>query len=256
MFFRRKKNKRPKGQPEQRAHYRSELGSNHSLEITLEPPDRSLIPAELVNLTVRGAGVRVPAETATGLEGDDVLEVCISSKRDRWTIKTPAVVRQVNEERGHLSCGIEFINLGNLYSQMEDALGRYFNRRAHLRVHPHFDRPDSVTLSSMGNKMMGTVYDLTTHGLGIVLSHVEAAPLKLETEARVSLQLGRKKAVLDGPTVIRHRRKLSMGELVGVEFDLEHESGFGQHQKLLGEYCAKREREMAAWDSSFEGDAA
>jgi c-di-GMP-binding flagellar brake protein YcgR len=140
-----------------------------------------------------------------------------------------------------------------LYSQMEDALGRYFNRRARQRVRPEMDRPLSAHFSSRGQVMWGTVYDLSTKGMGLVVDHVEAARLTKHAEGTVRFQLPDSKKDLEGSVFIRQHRRLREQDMVGLEFDLEQAGGFADHQAELAEYCAEREKRMTELEVSWEG---
>jgi len=257
MFFRKKKKgPEPKAPelPEQRAHYRIRPPEDDPLRIWLELPSGEQVEAALLNLTISGAGVRAPVTAAGPLSREDVLGITIQSTWDSWSIRTPVMVLGAQPaDDGSVDYSVQFINLGNFYSQMEDALGRYFNRRARLRVRPEMDRPLSAQLSSGGQSMWGTVYDLSTEGMGLVLGHVEAARLTPDAEGIVRFRLPGSKAEMVGGVFIRRHRSLREQDVVGLEFDLGSPEGFAQHHAALEEYCVECERQMAELEVSWEG---
>lgn len=254
MFFRRSRKKGPE-QPDQRAHYRIRLPEDDPLRIWLERPGCEPQEAYLQNLTIRGAGVTTSLTDDGVLSSEDVLGVTIQSTWDSWSIRTPAMVRGAKAgDEGTVDYSIQFINLGNLYSQMEDALGRYFNRRARQRVRPEMDRPLSAQLSSRGQVMWGTVYDLSTQGMGLVVDHVEAARLTVNADGTVRFQLPGPRKDLEGGVIIRQHRRLREQDMVGLEFDLADRDGFVTHEEMLSEYCAEREKRMNELEVSWEGE--
>jgi c-di-GMP-binding flagellar brake protein YcgR len=253
MFFRRRKKERTT--PERRGHYRHPVPPEPGLRITLRREGGEPLEGALIDLTIRGAAVCVPESIAGTIQPSDLLDVAIWSEQEQWRIETPAAVRQARCTDDP-AIGIEFINLGNLYSQMENTLGRYFNRRARVRIQPEFDRPVTAHLSSRGCSLSGTVYDLSTAGMGLIVSHVEAVLLKQDAEARVRISLPGCKKDLSGTGTVRQQLRLGEQNVIGLEFDLEQEGGFCDHHQELSDYCAAVEKAKVDWESAWERDAA
>jgi len=252
MFFLRKKQP-----PEQREFYRRVLEEDDSMRVLLERFEHNELEASLLDLTMRGAGVRVPAPEGQAPKVSDVLEVTIQSQRDGWEIRTPGIVRQVKAQKGGaILCGIEFINLGNLYSQMDDTLALYFNRRSRVRVPAEADSPISADLASTGHRLTAVVYDLTTKGIGLLVRHAEATPLRVDAAAIVRLKLPDSKNDMEGRAFIRQHRALHYQDVVGLEFDLRQTEGFAAYQDQIAAFCARRLAERAKWEEPWCEEAA
>lgn len=247
MFFRRKKQP-----PDQRESYRRTPGEFDSIRVVLERSEQDVLDASLLDLTMRGAGLRVPARQAPGLQADEVLELTIESDIDGWKIRTPGVVRQIKPgQGGSIEYGIEFINVGQLYSQMDDMMARYFNRRSRVRVPVDSDRPVAASFYSTGHRLMAVVFDVTIHGVGLLVRHAEATALRVGAPANVSMKLPGSKKEIGGGTFIRQHRAIHDQDILGLEFDLKDLNGFVAHQDLIAAYCAKRLAERDTWEEPW-----
>ena len=250
MFFLRKSKRAPDWE-EQRGEYRMVLPDGHPVRMVVLRQDGVQIPTYLIDLTLRGARFRSNRDASEALRVDDLVEVVISTDGES-SVRTPALIRRRSLVSDGVEWAIEFVNIGNLYGQWDDALGAYFNRRSHLRIAPDLDRPLSASLASKGNRMMATVYDLTVKGVGLLVSHAEATALKQFDPARVSLRLPKTRKELSGPATICQHRRFDDRDVVGLVFDLSDPDGFAKHGKALAKYCAEREEEMRAYEDSWE----
>ena len=250
MFLTRRKPSSPtQDWQERRWEYRLVVPPDNSVRMTLIRQDEIQIRTTLIDLTVRGARFRLRGEGAH-FDSDALFQAVITTDGS-WVVRTPARVRRQLVTPDGVEWGLEFINHGNLYGQWENALGQFFNRRSNLRTRLDFGRPLMGNLASKGIKMSGAVYDLTTRGAGLVLSHIEAAPLKLNDPARLTVLLPGLDRKLMGPAVIRSRRRFDDRDIVGIEFDLSDPEGFAAHERLIAEYCARRELELVQWQESW-----
>jgi hypothetical protein len=165
------------------------------------------IPTYLMDLTLRGARFRSNRDAGQALHVDDLIEVVVTTDGES-SVRTPALIRRRSLVAEGVEWAIEFVNIGNLYGQWDDALGPYFNRRSHRRIAPDLDRPLSASLSSKGNRMMATVYDLTVKGVGLLVSHAEATALKQFDPAKITLRLPKTRKELSGGGTICQLRRL------------------------------------------------
>ncbi len=251
MFFRRRnRSRRP---AEQRSVYRSNLPRDHGIRAVLEKPNVPFLELELRSLTFRGAGFVAPAAYDVALHEGDFYDVSLWRTDDTWSVRTPAAIRRVGPiEDGRFEVGVEFVNLGDLYGQMSDGLGRLFNRRALKRVQPHAAQPVTASLYSHGHRMPGTVHDLTALGVGVVVDHVLAVPLRVDSDARVTLRLPGQNDELVGLAYIRQIRRLREKDVIGLEFDPADTHGFPAHAGTIQAYCEERERALRELDASVE----
>jgi c-di-GMP-binding flagellar brake protein YcgR len=248
MFFSRKKNKA--SEAERRVAYRSLLPEDHPLRMFIRRSDESIIETELIDLTISGASFRLLEQYPAEFQVDEMFDVAISIGAG-LEVHTPAVARRDVSGPGGIEWGVEFINIGNLYGQWDNILGQYFNRRTRVRVGIDLDRPLSASLASHGAKMLATVYDLTIHGVGLLVSHIEAGPLKLEADARVTIRLPDSKKEIMGWASIRQHRRFDQRDVIGLRFDLSDPEGFAKHEAVIAEYCTEREQELTQWEEGW-----
>ena len=187
MFLRRRKKKFDPAGPKRRQQYRVALSDDPTVRLSLVRSDGSEVRTQLLDLTVRGVRFRT-CEEGLDLHVDEIFQAVVTADMG-WVVQTPAMVRRHQPTGEGNEWGMEFINAGNLFGQWENCLGHYFNRRSNVRLCPDEDLPLGGWLSSRGNKMYGTVYDLSVAGAGILVSHIEAVALELDEDARVGFRL-------------------------------------------------------------------
>lgn len=149
MFFSRRKKERAHERDDRRGEYRCVLPADHPVSILVKRSDDTTFEVEPLDLSVRGASFRTSGKNLEGLVEEEVIELVITIGEGRQ-VRTPGVVRRrIDSEQG-TEWGAEFINLGNLYGQWENALGHYLNRRSLIRVEPALDRGLTGSLLSEG----------------------------------------------------------------------------------------------------------
>ena len=248
MLFGRKKQP-TSDQSERRSEYRLSLPAGHPVLMTLERSEGGRCPTQVLDLSFRGACVRL-LDPAARFEVGEVLEAVIGD--GQWSIRTPAMVCRETALATGVEWGLEFINSGNLFGQWDNALGNYFNRRGFPRIAMDLDQAPPAVLSSRGHKMPGAVYDLTVEGVGLLVSHVEAVPLRIDNPARITLKLPTRRRPMEGGGTLRNLRRFDNRDIVGLQFDLSEPKGFAQYQVEIAEYCQQRELELAQWEQGWD----
>ena len=237
MLFRRKN----KSKHTARSHYRADLSAAETILATIISPTGYAPEGVVANLSIHGAGVMIPFEADPGLQIGDVVELILRGPSGGWTVQTPIRICQSSQQGPRdILIGCEFINLGNLYSQLENALGVYFNRREHVRVQPELSRKIIAQVRANARRIRSPIYDLSLSGLGIALHGYQRDWVQVGQEVDVSFNLPGVKKELQGPAHIRHFDPLTSNLLVGVEFDLEAPKGIGKHTKRLEAYIGER----------------
>jgi hypothetical protein len=238
MFFGRRKRSRP---GDRRSLYRSRVLNPEQLTAHVVTPSRGFVSVEVVDMSIRGVGLRVPFEHDPELSAGDLVEVQIACDKEGWTISTPAQARQRHQpDERHIQYGFEFVNTGDLYAQLEDALGRYFNRRRSPRVRPADDAQPKVRLHCGTHRTTGTLNDLSVLGMSVIVPHVAAAQLEVGDEVELSFTLPEGRGPLEGSGFVRHRRRMGPNDLVGIEFDLSRASSLSDGGRELATYVDDR----------------
>ncbi|MDA0947784.1 MAG: PilZ domain-containing protein [Planctomycetota bacterium] len=143
------------------------LPPSDSLVVELDWEGRT-IPANLVDLSARGIGVRTAQEASEQIPVGALVRLVIAHPIDGWQVETTAEVRNVGlTGPEHQHVGLQFINEGQLFQQLTSALGRYFNRRGESRAAAQADEPTWVSVRSGECTFEGTLYDLSTSGVGV-----------------------------------------------------------------------------------------
>jgi hypothetical protein len=189
------------------------------LHVTLrtggEPPFR----VHLERMSIQGAIIVLPFHLAP-LDGS-AAELEIRHVEDRWTVTTAALAREIHKASSDsVSVELRFTNLGGLYAQLDDALGRYFDRRAAARITPEFPADVRVKLAQGAHRARGSAHDLSLTGVGATVSLVEAFPFKGGELAELTLDIPGCQPELVGPVFVKHVHRAGPRAVLGVEFDL------------------------------------
>jgi c-di-GMP-binding flagellar brake protein YcgR len=252
MFFKKKTTPIPKTRAEQRAHYRKRNSKSQTLEAHLIAPGWDALRVELVDLSARGVCLRVPFAKDRNLKVDDLVEVAIGSMM-RDEIKTTARVANVAREgESHVRYGLEFVNVADLYAQLDEFYARHFNRRRHVRVLPSLDRKVQVKLHWCGEEVSGHVYDVSESGIGVSLSRDSSARIAEVAKLELSLKLPGVEGVLTGTATVRNRTAMSNQTLVSLEFEANAPDGFARNAPTLARFVERRVAEMTKWEQSWE----
>lgn len=189
------------------------------LHVTLrtgsEPPFR----VHLHGMSIRGADIVLPFHLAP-VDGS-VAELEVRHIKDRWTVTTAAVAREARKASSDsVHVELQFTNLGGLYAQLDDALGRYFNRRAATRITPELPADIRVKLAHGAHRARGTAHDISLTGIGATVSLAEAFPFKGGELAEITLDIPGCQPELVGPVLVKHVHRAGPSAVLGVEFDL------------------------------------
>ena len=215
------------------------------LHVTLraggEPPFR----VRLERMSIQGANIVLPFHLAP-LDGS-VAELEIRHIKDHWTVTTAALAREARKASSDsVRVELQFTNLGGLYAQLDDALGRYFNRRAATRITPRFPAEVKVKLAHGAHRARGTAHDLSLTGIGATVSLAEAFPFKGSELAELTLDIPGYQPELVGPVFVKHVHRAGPRAVLGVEFDLLADSPLrarrAEYVRFLKERLSEFER--------------
>ena len=247
MLFRRKKKNVPRAPAsapcDHRHLYRAPVKPG-SLQAQMIREGGAPIQIQVCDMNLEGIGVELPSNVDPRLEKGEVVSLELRKDDGTWSIDTPARVEHLEPGAKGQRCGLGFLHLGSLYAQMEDSLGRFFNRRRHVRVRPEFGQDILVRLRQAGHKPRGLLHDLSQSGLCVALDLVSSASIKEGTSVQVALELPGVRGTLEGPTRIVSKRRLGLREFVSLAFE------FDAPPSLL-DYVERRAGEIAAFSAEL-----
>jgi PilZ domain len=253
MFFRRKpKQEAPPAQPEeQRRLYRAAVDPE-MIRATVTRGDEEPLLVGVTDLSLEGAGIEIPFHLDPEFEAGDLVDLALSHMHDGWSVTTSAQVEQTHPKIGaNVPYGLTFLGTGSLYAQMEDTLGRYFNRRRHERVRPDLDKDVEVRLRQGGHRPRGPMHDLSSSGMCVAIDLVAAVSLKTGAQVEIRFELPGCKGEFEGRANLVARRRLGPKEFVSLEFDLQAGGSLAErHGDLVG-YVARRSEQIAAFSRAL-----
>ena len=201
------------------------------------------VQARLVDLSIQGISVVVTLQAFPALDEGEIVGVRIEHVRDDWTIATPGLVRVIEFEGSRwVRLGLEFVNPGNLFAQLENDRGKYFNRRRAARV--SLEHQLEAVLRQKGPRISAKVHDISTCGFGGSVDHVQAATLR-PGELRLGLSLPGDLGSVEGPAELMYKaRSNGARDRVGVAFELAAwaKKDAEAMQYLVDQYLAARFR--------------
>lgn len=250
-LFRRKRDAHPEDEEvtlteEQRLFHHSSIPDASDLSACISFGDEGPpIGVELLDMNIQGAGLRMPFHLAPSTAADQFVELVVSHALDGWRVTTPARVTRVAKiDEQHVHVGLQFVNLGDLYAQLDDALGRYFNRRSTLRVQPAEGEEVRVRIAYQHHRLRGNAFDVSRTGVGVRLSLVQAAIFKTGEAVHLKLEIPTIKASLEAPASVRHGYRLREDVVLGMEFELDQPCSLSTHRKAFHAYIEGREQRM------------
>jgi c-di-GMP-binding flagellar brake protein YcgR len=246
MLFR---NKKPLARIERRRQYRIPQSKKHPLSATLKQGQTSL-QAEFIDVSVHGVGLKVAAERGDKMELGDVVELTVMSF-SHGKVTTPGKLVHKESDGKFVRVGFEFVNVGDLYAQLDAFYSRIFNRRRSVRVRPELDRKLTVVMRWAGKELKATVTNVSDTGLGIVLPVDSANELENVDKVAIQFKLPGATEPLHGAASVRNKSTVSGQFLCGLMFDFDQQSSLATRRSEIGAYVEKRAEEIAKWESSW-----
>lgn len=200
------------------------------------------VQGRLVDLSIQGISVVVTLQSFPAVDEGEMIGVRIEHTRDDWSIATPGLVRVIEFEGSRwVRLGLEFVNPGNLFAQLENERGEYFNRRRAGRI--SFDDGVTAILKQRGARANVRVNDLSICGIGGWLDHVQGALLK-PGPVRILLGLPGEAGQVEGDAELVYKLRNGEQDRIGVSFDLESWARKDADTviNLVEDYLAKRFR--------------
>ncbi|MCP5020279.1 MAG: PilZ domain-containing protein [bacterium] len=228
---------------------RNAIPDSETLVVELDLSNGDMAPADLYDLTIEGSAVIAPEDLVAEINEGDVLQFTLAHPMHGWSVCTPAkVIRSVPQGPGQTLIALQFINTGNLYSQLDNAMGRYFSRRRNNRVHPDKGKVIDVKVADGSTQFTGKIYDISTEGIGITLSQEEGRQLHPDMPLSAAFMLPNSDQLIQGEISVRQRRMMGDMAFVGALFSEQ----FCGYSDIFVDYVKMRKLENLAFEDSFE----
>lgn len=190
-----------------------------ALVVQVESSIREPVQGRLVDLSIQGVSVVLMLHAFPAMTEGEIVGVRIEHVRDEWGIATPGLVRVIGFEGGRwVRVGLEFVNPGNLFAQLENDRGEYFNRRREGRV--SVDGEVEATIKQKGTKVRAKINDLSVCGIGGWVDHVGGATLRTHEPVQLTLRLPDELGTVEGAAELVYKARNGAQDRVGVSFDL------------------------------------
>lgn len=215
------------------------------LKVHLETEGVEPFAVDLHDLSIRGAKVIAGFELAPLAEGSTAT-LDIHHPLDGWRVRCTSEVRSVDSDGGtEVVLDLQFVRMGELFSQLDDALGRFFNRRTDDRVKPKTDGDVHVKIAREHHRLRGVAHDLSPTGVGVRLPLAQAAILRSGSAVSLTVDIPELGEPLECPAVVRHGYREGADVVLGVEFDLEADSSMRERRRAYMEYIDDRRYDLA-----------
>ncbi|MCB9913931.1 MAG: PilZ domain-containing protein [Planctomycetes bacterium] len=215
------------------------------------------VEARLYDLTLSGAGVRIEFQDDPCLAEGALVELRLEHVADGWQVDTPARVIYVRQADDlHVQYGFEFVNVGNLYGQMDNAWSHYFNRRAE----PHFgldlDAPMMARLRQHHQRVDAVVTNVSAGGMCLRVPHSLASQLALDEPAQLFFSAWDLAGEVELEVTLLNRRRLGEYDFLGLAVSAEQPERARVGYRSLLDYVARRQRELEAREAALRRSAA
>ncbi|MDX1487385.1 MAG: PilZ domain-containing protein [Acidiferrobacterales bacterium] len=237
-----------------RKHYRVTPDQQQSLDVTVQTADGQIFSAELLDITVEGAGTRFRRDAGPTLALGQAATLTFTSARLRQPIHVHAKVRSRAELGAFRSYryGFEFDERDELQRQLSGEIFRLFNQRLFYRVEPDPAEPiemlirlpelDSATPRSTTDTMArGRVKDICGVGAALLLDRAVETTFAATDLVEVSFTLPSSGARVHLAAWIRHRELQDEYVCYGLEFDSVRSQQFTQQQNEILRYAKRRQ---------------
>ncbi len=202
---------------------------------------------ELFDMNIRGARVLIPFQLAPTEAGDQAVALDVEHETGNWSVRVHARVVQLHnwsDERVMLE--LEFTRVGELYAQLDNALGRYFNRRDSDRVTPSDNERVGVRIAYGHHRVRGLASDLSSTGLCTRAPLVQAAVFQLGEHIKAYISLPGKDEEIEVGGVVKHGYRTGEDVYLGIEFDLSAPCSMAEHRTDYLRYIEQRRKASSA----------
>lgn len=235
---------------EERGSYRRRQTPRKDIAVHVVTP-AGTYQGDFQDVCVQGLGASFRLTNDPQLGENDVVEVVVKCGM-RNEISTPArtVYGQV-DEAGRKRYGFQFINEGNLYSQLDNFYARLFNRRGSPRVRPALEHSVVATIGWRSNELDVVLSDVSATGAGITMTMHDAMQIAGIDRLRLRFELPGVRDTFEGEVRVEKRKQTGKRAWFGVSFDFDAGGSLSELAGELAAFVDRRVEEMEGWESSW-----
>lgn len=223
------------------------------VEMDLDDGHTPVIPGDLHDMHVNGGSVTIPLDLAGELTPGVIVQLTVAHPVHGWTVSTPACVMHTYPEgTGQTRIGFAFMNMGNLYAQLDNAVVRYFNRRRGTRFFTALDQSFDAQCTYAGESISGRIHDLSRVGMSLIVDKQSTGSLAEECDLAIRFSLPDSKEEISGEGRIVSARDLGDHTFYGIDFDVDAEDGFRAYQELISKYVLERRHLTDDYEQALE----
>lgn len=235
---------------EQRGSYRRRQTPRKDIAVHVLTADGTF-QGNFLDISVQGVGASFRLTNDPTLSQDDVVEVVVRcGMRDEITTPARTVYGQV-ENDGRMRYGFQFINEGNLYSQLDNFYARLFNRRGSVRVRPALEHSVVATIGWRSNELDVILSDVSATGAGITMPLTDAYQLGGVDRMRMRFELPGVRDAFEGEVRVEKRKQSGARAWMGVSFDFDAGGNYDAMSGELASFVDRRVEDMEGWESSW-----
>ena len=238
--------KRTESNATKRASDRKHVRTETALHCEVGGPNANLVMGQVIDLTVQGARLRVKTIEAEGFAPDTCVDLTIHGPQGAWRVKARGRVRHLRNVSGDWThIGLLFIDVGYLFSQLENALSVYFNRRQKSRI-PTLQEVEFWVKLRLGRTIESArVHNISCDGMGIVLGAAQAVPFVKDSVIDLRFTLPGAKKEFACKATVRYHRRAGSEDRLGLEFDHSDEGAWSAQADAIDSYIDKLQKRMA-----------
>jgi hypothetical protein len=236
-----------------RRRYRVAPDQQQSLDVTVQTADGQIFAAELLDLTIEGAGTRFRRDAGPTLALGQGATLTFTSARLLRPIHVHAKVRSRVELGAFRSYryGFEFDERDELQRQLSGEIHRLFNQRLDYRVEPDAAEPveamiklyeaePSAAPMNSDFRAIGRVKDICGVGAAVLLDREVETTLAATDLVAIDFRLPPNDVMLQFTAWIRHRELHEESVCYGLEFDSGRSDQFRRQQNEILKYTRRR----------------
>ena len=159
--------------------------------------------------------------------------------------------RTTPDGQDHVLLGLQFINEGNLFAQLENAMARYFNRRQSSRVTPELDAQLPISLKWGPHRVHSRATDLSREGVGLSVDLVAAVNLEEGVSVQAKLEFPGERNPIEIEAVIRRMQRMEDRVFLGLQFEMDPKSNSFPGAEVVTTYVEQRKHEQQEWEEGF-----
>jgi len=215
------------------------------IKVSLILPDREIISHEILYFSPTQAVVCFPIKTCPELLPAEKVKLKVIFFKAEAILLLDAAVRSCKTDRIAKQCKFQLTAKEHTISQLKRALGKDFNRRKAFRVTQEEDSPIQVTLKWDTGSGSGRMIDISTSGMGLLVSAEIAQILSYHDRLHLKFNLPGSENSLKLIGTVPYSRGIGENSHYGIQIDWDQTDSFYRQEAIISTYVAQRQQIMA-----------